>query len=43
MDVLATQAHRYGTLTVPDNVLTEIIDEVYVPLVRRPGTDSGQG
>jgi AcrR family transcriptional regulator len=28
-----------GYPTVPDNVLTEILDEVYLPLVRRRGTD----
>lgn len=28
-----------GYPTVPDNVLTEIIDEVYLPLIRRRGTD----
>jgi len=31
-----------GTPTVPDDVLVEIVDEVYLPLVRRRGGGAGQ-
>jgi len=30
-----------GVPTVPDEVLVEIVDEVYLPLVRQRGTTTG--
>lgn len=31
-----------GVPSAPDDVLVEIVDEVYLPLVRRRGEDAGQ-
>ncbi|HEX8857826.1 MAG TPA: TetR/AcrR family transcriptional regulator [Actinomycetes bacterium] len=42
MALLRNEYVTHGIAAVPDSVVVEIVDEVYLPLVRRRGTAAGQ-